>query len=62
MLYNELRLSLDLINEYMLSFLWLVYTYIENIFRLQSGSIGQLVGSSMLMAVVDHLIDVSTVA
>lgn len=29
----------------------------ENMFRLESGSIGQLVGSTMLMAVVDRLID-----
>lgn len=32
-------------------------TYMENMFKLESGSMGQLVGSTMLMAVVDRLLD-----
>lgn len=32
-------------------------TYVENMFKLESGSMGQLVGSTMLMAVVDRLLD-----
>ncbi|KAK4774085.1 hypothetical protein SAY87_029104 [Trapa incisa] len=31
--------------------------YVENMFRLERGSIGQLVGSTMLVAVVDRMID-----
>lgn len=32
-------------------------TYVENMFKLESGSMGQLVGSTMLTAVVDRLLD-----
>ncbi|XP_030535855.1 RNA polymerase I-specific transcription initiation factor rrn3 isoform X2 [Rhodamnia argentea] len=32
-------------------------TYVENMFKLESGSMGQLVGSTMLIAVVDRLLD-----
>lgn len=32
-------------------------TYVENMFKLESGSMGQLVGSAMLIAVVDRLLD-----
>lgn len=34
-----------------------IMTYVENMFKLESGSMGQLVGSTMLMAVVDRLLD-----
>ncbi|XP_057970224.1 uncharacterized protein LOC131159371 [Malania oleifera] len=35
----------------------MIVIYVENMLRLESGAIGELVGSSMLMAVVDRLID-----
>ncbi|XP_071914924.1 uncharacterized protein [Coffea arabica] len=35
----------------------LIVMYVENMLRLESGVIGELVGSTMLMAVVDRLID-----
>lgn len=34
-----------------------IMTYVENMFKLESGSMGQLVGSTMLTAVVDRLLD-----
>lgn len=35
----------------------LIVMYVENMLRLESGAIGDLVGSTMLVAIVDRLID-----
>lgn len=35
----------------------MIVIYVENMLKLESGALGELVGNTMLMAVIDRLID-----
>lgn len=50
--------SYCLSHKFLLNFpLQFIVTYVENMLRLESGAIGEFIGSTMLLAIVDRLVD-----